>query len=115
MMSFHRCNPLMSHSLNEAKNLKQEKSIKIMLDKDESSEELKNKDEEIKRLSKHSQEHINDVKKVKTQLQEFDLKNMDEYINTKIEEDTIKKLEVEIYKKVEESLNTDEVKIKNEI
>jgi hypothetical protein len=48
---------------------------------------------------------------VKRHLQEFESKNRDEDITTKIEEDTIKKLEEEICKKVEESLNTNEVKL----
>jgi hypothetical protein len=63
---------------------------------------LKNKYEEIKRLCKHNQKLLNDVKKKKRQLKEFESKKMNEYITTKIEE--------EICKKVKESLNIDEVK-----
>jgi hypothetical protein len=61
-------------------------------------------------LHTHNQELLNDVKKVKRKLQEFESKKMDEDITTKIEEDTIKKIKVKICKKVEESLNIDEVK-----
>jgi hypothetical protein len=43
-------------------------------------------------LCKHNQELLNDVKKVKRQLQETESENKVENINTKIEEDTIKKL-----------------------
>jgi hypothetical protein len=58
--------------------------------------------------NKHNQEILNDVKKVKRKLQEFESKNMNEDITTKIEEDNIKKLQVEIFNKVEESLKIDE-------
>jgi len=80
------------------------------LEKHELKEELKKKDEEIKRLHKRNQEILNDVKKVKMQVQESKSKNKDEDITTEIEEDTIKKCEEEICKNVLESLNTDEVK-----
>ena len=90
----------------EVKNLKQEKSSKAKWENDDSREELKKKDEEIKRLCKHNQELLNDVKKVERHLQESESKNRDEDIITKIEEDAIKNLEEEICKKVQESLNT---------
>jgi hypothetical protein len=41
--------------IKEVKNLKQENSSKGKLEKDESREELKKKDEEIKMLCKHNQ------------------------------------------------------------
>jgi hypothetical protein len=43
-----------------------------MWERDESREELKNKDEEIKMSCNHNQELLNDVKKVKRKLQEFE-------------------------------------------
>jgi hypothetical protein len=43
----------------------------------ESREELKNKYEEIKKLSQHNQELFNDVKKVKMHLHKVEPKNRD--------------------------------------
>jgi hypothetical protein len=54
--------------INEVKNLKQEKNSKAKWENDDSREELKNKYEEIKKLCKHNQELLNDVKKVKMKL-----------------------------------------------
>jgi hypothetical protein len=71
-------------------------------EKESSMEELKKKDEEIKRLCKHNKDLLNDVKNVKRRLQESKSKNKDEYFSIKVEEDTTKRLEKEICKKVEE-------------
>jgi arginine/glutamate-rich protein 1 len=80
--------------IKEVKNLKQEKSSKGKLENDESREELKKKDEEIKRLHKHNQELLNDVKNVKRHLQEVESKIISE----------------EMSKIVEEALDVDDIK-----
>jgi hypothetical protein len=98
--------------IKEVHKLKQENISKGKWENDESREELKKKDEEIKRLHKHNQDLLNDVKNMKKHLQEFESKNKDEDTTKKVEENTTKRLEEEICKKVEEALNTNEVKLK---
>jgi hypothetical protein len=73
-------------------------------------EELKKNDEKIKRLGKHNQDLLNDVKNIKKHLQESKSKNKDEDITKKFEEGIIKRLEEKICK-VEEALNTNEVNL----
>jgi hypothetical protein len=48
--------------IKEVRKLKQEKISKGKKENDDSREELKNKDEEIKMLCKHNQDLLNDVK-----------------------------------------------------
>ena len=53
-----------------------------------------------KGLSKNNQNLLNDINNVKMCLQEFESKNRDEYITTKIEKNTIKRIEEEICKRL---------------
>jgi hypothetical protein len=93
--------------IKKVKNLKQENTSKGKWKKDESRGDLKNKDEEIRRLQNHNKKLQNEVKRLKEEN-----KNCENQEETRIvDEEPTKILEEGICKKIEEYLNIDQVKL----